>query len=310
LDDRRDDGRDLRRHARVLPLAPLALTASVVIATRDRPDRLGALLESLDAQEPAVEIVVVEDTDGRGPAAARNIGWRRSTGELVCFLDDDVIVVPGWASALLDAHTANPDAVLQGRTEPHPDEAPHQDAFSRSRAVTAFDWNYPTCNIAYPRALLERLGGFDEAYRHASAEDTDLGWRAREAGAPTQFVDAACAWHAVHRVGVVGLVRRMGIKADVARLTRRHPGVRHHYYRGVFWKRSHAFLPLAAAGVALARPTRGASLLLALPYVQLYRDHHGSYAGTVASLPGHAAVDGAETAAVAAGAARFRTPLV
>ena len=90
--------------------------------------------------------------------------------------------MPGWARAMLDAHRANPDAVLQGRTEPHPGEAPKQDAFSRSRAVTRLDWNYPTCNIAYPRALLERLGGFDEAYRFASAEDTDLGWRAREAG--------------------------------------------------------------------------------------------------------------------------------
>jgi glycosyltransferase involved in cell wall biosynthesis len=281
-----------------------------VIATRGRPGRLNALLESLAQQDAEIEVVVVEDTDGRGPAAVRNIGWRRAKGELVCFLDDDVVVDPGWAGAMLEAHEAHPDAVLQGHTEPHPDEAPRQDAFSRSRAVTAFDWNYPTCNIAYPRSLLDRLDGFDEAYRFASAEDTDLGWRAREIGAPTEFVDAARAWHAVQRVGVAGLVRRMPIKADVARLTRRHPGVRHHYYRGVFWKHSHAFLPLAAAGFALAPRTRGLSLLLALPYARLYRNHHGSYAGTVASLPGHAAVDGAEIAAVAAGAVEHRTVLI
>ena len=102
----------------------------------------------------------------------------------------------------------------------------------------------------------------------------------------------------------------MGIKADVARLTRRHPGVRHHYSRGIFWKRSHALLPLAATGVALAARTRGVSLLLGLPYARLYRAHHGSYTGTVASLPGHAAVDCAEITAVAAGVARFRTPLL
>jgi GT2 family glycosyltransferase len=255
-------------------------------------------------------VIVEEDTDGRGPAAVRNRGWRRARGELVCFLDDDVVVDPAWSRALLEAHRAHPAAVLQGRTEPLPSEARLQDAFSRSKAITTLDWNYQTCNIAYPRALLERLGGFDEAYRFASAEDTDLGWRAREAGAPTVFVDAARAWHAVQRYGVVRLVRRMRIKTDVARLTRRHPGVRHHYYRELFWKRSHAFLPLAAAGVALARRTRGASLLVALPYARLYRGHHGSYAGTLAALPGHAAVDGAEIAAVTAGAVRFRTPLV
>jgi GT2 family glycosyltransferase len=253
---------------------------------------------------------VAEDSEGRGPAATRNSGWRRAKGSLVCFLDDDVVVDPGWADALLAAHRQNPDAVLQARTEPMPEEAHLQDAFSRSKLITGFDWNYATCNIAYPRALLEQLGGFDEAYRYASAEDTDLGWRARERGAPTTFVDDARAFHAVQRYGVLALVRRMKIKTDVARLTKRHPGVRHHYHRQVFWKRSHERLLLALLGGLLARRTRGASLLLAAGYAALYRDQHGSWPGTLASLPGHALVDAAETGAVVAGAVRFRTPLV
>lgn len=253
---------------------------------------------------------VIEDSSGAGPATARNEGWRQAEGSLVCFLDDDVVVDPGWAAAFLEAHSRHPDAVLQGRTEPMPDEAHLQTAFSRSKLITGPDWNYATCNIAYPRELLERLGGFDEAYRHASAEDTDLGWRAREAGAPTVFVDGARVFHAVQRYGVLRLAKRMKIKTDVARLTKRHPGLRHHYHRGIFWKRSHERLLLAAAGALLARRTRGTSLLLALPYAALYRSQHGSWPGTVASLPGHALVDGAETAAVTAGAAKFRTPLV
>lgn len=255
-------------------------------------------------------MIVEEDASGDGPAVVRNRGWRRASGSLVCFLDDDVVVAESWAGAYLEAHRSHPGAVLQGRTEPMPAEAPLQNAFSRSKLITGPDWNYATCNIAYPRELLERLGGFDEAYRFASAEDTDLGWRAREAGAPTVFVDEARAYHAVQRYGIVRLVKRMRIKEDVARLTKRHPGLRHHYHRGIFWKPSHERLLLAALGVALAARTRGASLALAAPYAALYREQHGSWAGTVASLAGHALVDGAETAAVTQGAIRHRTPLI
>ena len=282
---------------------------SVVIATtRARERRLRALLDSLAGQD--VEVVVEEDVNGRGPAAVRNEGWRRATSSLVCFLDDDVVVEPGWADAFSAAHREHPGAVLQGRTEPNPAEAHLQDAFSRSKSITACDWNYATCNIAYPRELLERLGGFDEGYSFAAAEDTDLGWRARESGAPTEFVDGARAYHAVQRYGVLALVRRMRIKVDVARVTKRHPGLRHHYHRQVFWKRSHERLLLALAAAILARRTSGASLLLAIPYAALYRSQHGSWPGTVASLPGHVAVDAAETAAVAAGAARQRTLII
>ena len=255
-------------------------------------------------------MVVEEDRSGDGPAVVRNRGWRRASGSLVCFLDDDVVVAEGWVDAYLEAHRSDPAAVLQGRTEPLPAEAPLQNAFSRSKLIVGPNWNYATCNIAYPRALLERLGGFDEAYRFASAEDTDLGWRAREAGAPTVFVDGARAYHAVQHYGVVRLVQRMKIKQDVGRLTKRHPGLRHHYHRGVFWKRSHERLLVAAAGLALAPRTRGASLALLAPYAALYRDQHGSWPGTVASLAGHALVDGAETAAVTAGGIRHRTLLL
>ena len=47
-----------------------------------------------------VEVVVVEDREGRGPAWARNEGVRRARGEVVCFTDDDCEPEAGWAEAL------------------------------------------------------------------------------------------------------------------------------------------------------------------------------------------------------------------
>ena len=247
---------------------------------------------------------------GRGPAAARNLGWRAASGRLICFTDDDCRVAPGWLSALAGA-VGDADAVIAvGRTEPEPREADRQAAFTRSNLVTGLNRDFHSCNIAYPRALLERLGGFDESFAYPAAEDTELAWRALETGAGARFAPNALVWHAVHDVGWTALVRRARWRLDVPRLVKRHPGLRHHMVKGVFWKREHAQLLAALAGAALARPTRGASLALALPYLRFCRGLHGSYAGTLLHLPQHVMVDGAEVSALAIGSARERTLVI
>ena len=201
--------------------------------------------------------------------------------------------------------------IAVGRTEPEPAEADRQAAFTRSNLVTGLNRDFHTCNIAYPRALLERLGGFDESFPHPAAEDTELAWRALESGAAGSLRRTVrSSWHAVHDVGWRELVRRARWRVDVPRLVNRHPGLRHHMLGGVFWKREHAQLAAAIAGAVLARPTRGASLALTLPYLRFCRGLHGSYAGALAHLPAHMAVDGAEVAALALGSAHERTLVI
>src|SRR5262249_60796243 len=68
-----------------------AMSASftVIVPTRDRPAQLQGCLEALDRQDyPSYEVVVVDDTRGEGPAAARNAGAERARGELLAFTDD------------------------------------------------------------------------------------------------------------------------------------------------------------------------------------------------------------------------------
>ncbi|MEV4326608.1 glycosyltransferase family 2 protein, partial [Microbispora rosea] len=90
---------------------------TVVVPTIGRP----SLAATLAAVGPGPEIVVVDDrpeegreplpvpgrvrvlrSGGRGPAAARNAGWRAATTPWVVFLDDDVVPGPGWVRALTD----------------------------------------------------------------------------------------------------------------------------------------------------------------------------------------------------------------
>jgi GT2 family glycosyltransferase len=310
---------------------PDAPEVSAVVVTRNRAERLRALLASLAAQRDVRhEVIVVDDgsTDetpallaeaaerhgvrvlrepgGAGLAAVRNTGWRAARAPLVAFVDDDCVAEPGWLRALVDAHRADPDAIVQGHTEPHPAERHRESAFSRSQLVTGPNDFFQTCNIAYPRALLERVGGFDPAFT-GSGEDTDLAWRARAAGAPARFEPRARVTHAVHGFGALALARAARRWEDVALLVKRHPGLRQGYPLRIFWKPAHGLLAAAIAGVLLAARTRGASLAAVLPYVHYHRRAHGSYPGTIASLPAHVLVDGAEVLAVARGSLRHRT---
>jgi glycosyltransferase involved in cell wall biosynthesis len=308
---------------------------AVVVATRNRARRLEALLRTLAVQNGArVQVVVVDDgsTDStpellanppagldlkvirheqpEGPATSRNEGWRASAAPVVAFADDDVVVDPDFGRGFVEAHRRSPGAVLQGRTDYNPEEMDRSTAFWRSIRVFDVDPFYPTCNIAYPRQLLERLGGFDEAYRRPAGEDTDLGWRARELGAEPEFVDGARARHAVHQMGVISLIKDARRMADNPRVAKRHPGLRSAYHRGWFWNPSHERLLFLLAGLAAARPTRGASMLLALPYYRWYRRHHPTALGTLAALPAYAAIDAAGVVSLLAGSVRHRALIV
>jgi GT2 family glycosyltransferase len=166
---------------------------------------------------------------------------------------------------------------------------------------------FQTANIAYPRELLERLGGFDESFPGPAGEDTDLGWRAIEAGTRVVYEPAALNWHAVHTLGALELVRTSQRWSTTVRNFANHPQLRAALHRGIFWKVAHERLLLAAAGALLARRAPVLALAAALPYLALHRREHGSAAGTALALPAHVAVDTAEVIAMLRGSAAART---
>jgi glycosyltransferase involved in cell wall biosynthesis len=315
---------------------------SIVVPTRNRAERLRALLASLAEQEgPAFEVIVVDnasdddtlrvvgeadaDLDAHiraihlpqpmGPAIARNRGWRAAQSDLIVFTDDDVVAAPGWLAAIAAAHRRDPEAVIQGRTEPDPREVHRLAAFSRSQNATGPGPWFQTCNIAYPRTMLEQLDGFDETFWEAAGEDTDLGWRAVEQGARVIYEPAALNWHAVHEPGAMQLIRSAQKWRLVVRNVARHPQIRESLHRRIFWKPAHERMLAAMIGLATADAVRrrGSGLAIGLacaaiaPYLALHRTQHGSYAGTIAALPAHAALDAAEIVAMVRGSVEAGT---
>lgn len=128
---------------------------------------------------------LVETVPGRGagPAAARNVGWRRAPEPWIAFLDDDVVPEPGWATALAaDLTAADPDiAAVQARiTVPLPVDRRPTDWERNTAGLATARWI--TADMAYRREALEAVGGFDERFPRAFREDADLALRVLGAG--------------------------------------------------------------------------------------------------------------------------------
>jgi GT2 family glycosyltransferase len=154
--------------------------ASILIPTRRRPAYLAVALRSLATQAGThgAEIVVVEDeaadpaTDAlarahgavyvalgepHGLNVARNAALERASSELLCFLDDDVEVWPGWLAELLEAVAACPD----------------HDTFGGPIRARIEGWRLPVCGREPPPITTLDLGPDDR--------DADLVWGANMA---------------------------------------------------------------------------------------------------------------------------------
>lgn len=151
-----------------------------VVIVDDRRDRSAALAVEVPAALAGRTRVVCGSAGG--PAAARNCGWRETNSPWVAFLDDDVRPPAGWRAALA-ADLAGCGAHVggsQGRVVvPSPARRP-TDAERQTAGLASAAW--ATADMAYRRAALEAVHGFDERFPRAYREDADLALRVRAAG--------------------------------------------------------------------------------------------------------------------------------
>ncbi|MEA2496052.1 MAG: hypothetical protein QOJ29_3963, partial [Thermoleophilaceae bacterium] len=133
-----------------------------------------------------------------------------------------------------------------------------------------------------------------------AGEDTDLGWRAVEAGAEVHFATDALIYHAIVPVGPLARLRGTARWTDTVRNYRTHPQMPK--VKGVFWRYNHWELFRFLVALALPRRLGPVRLFLAAPYVKHLTDRR---TGPLLA-PYLLALDAAEVLAIVRGAIRYR----
>jgi len=117
-----------------------------------------------------------------GPAAARNFGVSQAKGSIVVFTDDDCQPAVDWLKALSSQYADNASVAVGGRAINGLPTNPYSTA-SQLLVDYLIDYFNPnpfdarfltSNNLAFPRAEFLALGGFDETFLHAAAEDREI----------------------------------------------------------------------------------------------------------------------------------------
>lgn len=145
----------------------------------------------------------------QGPAAARNLGISEATSDLILFTDSDIIPSHDlveqhntWHRRHPETHTAILGYVTWSpEVNPTPfmrwyGEDPMLFAYRSAHGRTELDFRYfYTCNLSLKTVFLREHGLFDESFRSAAYEDTELGYRLSQHGMVLRYNPDAVAYH-------------------------------------------------------------------------------------------------------------------
>ena len=194
----------------------------------------------------------------RGPAAARNLGWRAALGKIIAFTDDDCVPEKDWlangVSAFVNGVAGVSGRIIVPLSSDPTDNERNATGLERSDFVTA--------NCFYRRSALEETGGFDERFSTAWREDSDLYFTLRERNYSLAWSTGAIVLHPVRPEHWGSSLSQQRKSFYNALLYKKHPKL---YWRHIQpsppWNYYGMLvgLGIGAAGLAFSAP------LLALP---------------------------------------------
>jgi glycosyltransferase involved in cell wall biosynthesis len=158
-------------------LAPLPEWADVIIVADGAIDRCHELAADLGAH-------VIEVAGPRGPAVARNRGATEATGDIIVFIDADVVAAPGTLVQIRDRLQQRPEiAAVFGAYDERPRDTGFISQYRNLSHAYFHQASRPEARTfwaglgAIRREALEAVGGFDERFGRPCVEDIELGYR-------------------------------------------------------------------------------------------------------------------------------------
>lgn len=207
------------------------MQASIIIPSYNRQASLEHCLKSLYEQSTKPHEIIVRGEEGP-LAAIRNKGAREATGDIVIFIDDDVVCNPDWLRSIIQVFERDPFiAGVSGPSVITEEFRRKRDLFRYHTFKRLYDlifcpgWSYlpghitkagawttgacnetctyegpvmflEACNMAFKRSWFEAVGGFDEEYRGIGDwSEPDLAFRIRERGGLLWFTPKARLYH-------------------------------------------------------------------------------------------------------------------
>ncbi len=195
---------------------------SVIVCSYNGAKTLDRCLESLKYIEyPNYEVILVDDgstdstheiaarhtwiktirQENSGLSAARNVGARAATGEVLAYTDSDCMADPEWLYFLVGTLLSGKYAGVGGPNISPPAENWIQACVAAAPGgpnhvllTDVIAEHIPGCNMAFYKWAFEQVGGFDPEYRKAG-DDVDFCWRLQQAGQIIAFSPSAIVWH-------------------------------------------------------------------------------------------------------------------
>jgi cellulose synthase/poly-beta-1,6-N-acetylglucosamine synthase-like glycosyltransferase len=173
-----------------------AQTVEVIAVDDGSTDGSAAILSAFEARDG----VRVLRTSGLGAAAAMNLGIREAAHPVICLIDQDVVLKPGWLASILAPFGEAVVGAVQGRFVTDPEAATvarvaAMDVEQRYAAMGAGPTSHVcTGNSAYRARALRDAGLFDQSFGYGY--DNDMSYRILTAGYTLRFCPEA---ESVHR---------------------------------------------------------------------------------------------------------------